>query len=305
MKQITVLMSTYNGEKYLKEQIESILNQKKVKLRLVVRDDGSSDGTVNILKEYQKTGKLIFYEGKNVGPAKSFFDLLNSKYVKSNNLDMYYSFSDQDDIWKSDKLYRAVTKLSSLKQVPALYCADFQRIDENNNKLKNNFHYTTSTFNYSIVCSYCTGCTMVFNSLLFDDLLNKIPTNMVMHDDWIHKVCLAIGGKVYFDSKYRAVFYRQHSGNVVGSQAGFFSKLKHLYQRLFDKKDCMLNEFREILRLYYSYISSDNIKTINELINYKNKSLGERVKFANSKKFRIRPIKLRKEFFCGVIFKTY
>lgn len=67
----------------------------------------------------------------------------------------------------------------------------------------------------------------------------------------------------------------------------------------------MLNEFREILRLYYSYISSDNIKTINELINYKNKSLGERVKFANSKKFRIRPIKLRKEFFCGVIFKTY
>lgn len=307
MEQVTVLMSTYNGEKYLEEQINSILNQENVKVTLIIRDDGSSDNTLKILKRYKDEDKLIFYRGENLGPAKSFFNLLNSKYVKSDNSNMYYAFSDQDDVWKENKLYRAIKILNmqQYKNIPSLYCADFQRIDENGNKLKNNFHFTTSTFNFSVVCSYCTGCTMVFNTQLYKKILNKIPSKMVMHDDWIHKVCLAIGGRVYFDSNYRAVLYRQHYGNVVGSRRGIFTKINNLYQRLFISRDSMLKEYQEIRLMYYPDIPEKNKKVINEVIDYKSKSFISRIKFLNKKIFRVKPFRLRKEFILGIIFKTY
>ena len=92
MKEITVLMSTYNGEMFIREQIDSILNSKDVELQLLVRDDGSSDQTIPILKSYQTKKKLSFYQGHNVRPAKSFMELL-CKAPSSK----YYAFSDQDD----------------------------------------------------------------------------------------------------------------------------------------------------------------------------------------------------------------
>lgn len=92
---ITVLMSTYNGEKYLKEQLDSILNQEQVDLKLLIRDDGSTDGTVNILKEYENSHTNIkWYSGLNLGCGKSFFQLVLDA-PKSD----YYAFVDQDDVW--------------------------------------------------------------------------------------------------------------------------------------------------------------------------------------------------------------
>ena len=76
MKSVLVLLSTYNGEKYLKEQIDSVLGQEKVKTFLLVRDDGSTDKTCSILEWYQKRGALKWYKGKNLGPARSFVDLI-------------------------------------------------------------------------------------------------------------------------------------------------------------------------------------------------------------------------------------
>lgn len=101
---VSVLMSTYNGAKYIREQIDSILNQKDVNVELLIRDDGSSDNTAEICKEYQKKNTNIrFYQGENIGVGKSFMELLK----KAPEAD-YYSFSDQDDVWLEDKLSRAV-----------------------------------------------------------------------------------------------------------------------------------------------------------------------------------------------------
>lgn len=95
MKTVSVLLSTYNGEKYLREQLDSLLVQQGVDLRIIARDDGSKDTTVEILKEYAgKDTRVSFFEGKNVGPAQSFFDLI----MKSPDSD-YYAFCDQDDVW--------------------------------------------------------------------------------------------------------------------------------------------------------------------------------------------------------------
>ena len=97
---VAVLMSTYNGEKYLNEQIDSILSQSgNFELSLLVRDDGSTDETINILNKYQNLGKLKWYSGKNLGPGKSFIDLL----YKTHGYD-YYAFSDQDDVWMTGKI---------------------------------------------------------------------------------------------------------------------------------------------------------------------------------------------------------
>ncbi|WP_187364793.1 glycosyltransferase [Lactobacillus ultunensis] len=297
------MMSTYNGEKYLKEQVNSILNQKEVSVHLIVRDDGSTDNTLKILNEYQKEGKLEYYKGRNLGPAKSFLDIINSKSLSEIQAN-YFAFSDQDDIWKSDKLIRAINIISTSDE-PYLYCADFQRIDQDGRYLKNNFHFTTSTFNQSVVCSYCTGCTMVFNYSLLEKIRIGKPDYLLMHDDWIHKVCLAIGGKVFFDREYRAVLYRQHEGNVVGSRAGLTQKIKNLYKRSHDQKDCMYKEYAEIMEIYKQIIPKPQLDVINQILEYKKKNVVSRLKWCLQKKFRIHPIKLAKEFVLGILFKFY
>ena len=119
---ITVLMSTYNGEKYLREQIESILNQKNVRVQILVRDDGSTDHTHIILDEYQKNGKLNWYTGMNLKSSKSFMNLVTKAPETE-----YYAFCDQDDVWNNDKLYRAVNKLKSMgnMNIPRLYSCNY------------------------------------------------------------------------------------------------------------------------------------------------------------------------------------
>ena len=140
-KVIQVLMSTYNGDEYLKEQIDSILAQdceKKAgtKLKLLIRDDGSKDGTQKILGEYAKKypETIEWYQGQNVGVIKSFFDLV----VKSDEKADYYAFSDQDDYWHKDKLSAGITNIDKMskeidtkKNMPLLYCCSPRLVDEN------------------------------------------------------------------------------------------------------------------------------------------------------------------------------
>ena len=108
MKKIAVLMCTYNGEKHLQEQINSIKSQKGVSVSIYVRDDGSKDKTIEILKDYQNSGDLIWFQGENIGPAVGFMELL---YQTANKDFDYFAFSDQDDIWLDTKLLDAVGKI--------------------------------------------------------------------------------------------------------------------------------------------------------------------------------------------------
>ena len=109
MEKILVMMSTYNGEKYIREQIDSILHQKDVKVDIVVRDDGSKDNTQNILKNYSSKYKNIKWsQGDNVGPCKSFLELLYSSGEYE-----YYAFADQDDYWYPNKLKAATEKMKN------------------------------------------------------------------------------------------------------------------------------------------------------------------------------------------------
>ena len=132
MKKVQVLMSTYNGQTYLKKQIESILEQTYPNIELLVRDDGSSDHTIDILRDYEERYeniKVIY--GKNIGVNGSFFYLL----AQSNS--DYLAFSDQDDIWLPEKIQNAVEKLDYYT-VPALYAGNKILIDQNDSIIKEN-----------------------------------------------------------------------------------------------------------------------------------------------------------------------
>lgn len=141
MYSVSVLMSTYNGAKYVREQIESILSQIGVEVKLTVRDDGSNDLTCEILKEYASLGKIALIKGENVGVSKSFFILLDS----SPDCD-FYAFSDQDDIWHNDKLLNAV-KCMELSQKEkncengVLYFCNKNLVDSNGNYITKKSHF--------------------------------------------------------------------------------------------------------------------------------------------------------------------
>ena len=110
-------MSTYNGECFLREQIESLLKQNNEDITILVRDDGSSDKTVGILEEYEKSGQLQAYSGRNLKPARSFMELIDKAHIEEYD---YYAFSDQDDIWLPDKVHVAVQAIQKY-DVPAMY----------------------------------------------------------------------------------------------------------------------------------------------------------------------------------------
>ena len=246
MRNILVLMSTYNGEKYLKEQIDSILAQKNVEVTIQVRDDGSTDGTIRILEEYQKCGKLNWYSSTNMGPAKSFLDLVYNAPLKYD----YYAFCDQDDYWKEDKLYKAIERLEHFDDKPALYHCELEIVDENLEHIKMTRNCNKTKFIYqTLMVFYIPGCTMVFNNCLMRKIQERKPEFdlITMHDCWLYYICLGIGGKIISD-KNAYIQYRQHGNNVIGAKRiSIRKKIQMICQQNGSPRAKMIDE---IIRLY-------------------------------------------------------
>lgn len=220
---VAVLMSTYNGEKFLHEQIESILAQTgNFSMDLWVRDDGSQDDTLKILEEYSIEGKLQWYSGKNLGPALSFWDLI----MHCPGYD-YYAFADQDDYWLPEKINSGLLMLQD-ECTPALYCANADLVDAELNTLGRKVYRVHPKLDFeTFLCETgLMGCTMVFNDSLAQIIHNhSMPHNIIMHDAFLAGVCLTVGGKIVYDQR-SFMKYRQHGNNVVGVSRGFIQTLK-------------------------------------------------------------------------------
>lgn len=285
MKTVVVLMSTYNGENFLKEQIDSVLAQEGVIVSLLVRDDGSSDGTLNILDEYASKGMLKWFSGENLKPAKSFFNLMKC----APNSD-YYAFCDQDDYWEKDKLVSAVEKLDSMNsEKPLLYCSATKLVNAELRPInqKNRFPGVTD-FKTAIISSNATGCTMCFNKKLLDFVNLYNPDVNIMHDGWVHKLCLAIGGDVFYDEKSH-ILYRQHGKNVVGGNSSVLKKWKRRYQNL--KTMCRIRSraIQEIAEKCKDLMPADHYELASKTFNYAD-SISSRISLAFNFKIRF-PVK--------------
>lgn len=225
---VQVLMSTYNGEKYISEQIESILNQTYKNILLLIRDDGSTDGTVDILKEYSdKYDNITYYVGVNMGVQSSFFDLMN--HVDDNAL--YIATCDQDDVWFSEKIEVAVKQLQKMVG-KGLYCCKPQLTDRKlipiETKIKKK--EPKITFGNALIENICTGCTMVINRQLYDFTKGMWPKKSVIHDWWFYQVAVCFG-EVFYDNEPH-IYYRQHENNVIGLDTNRIQLIKRQIKSL-------------------------------------------------------------------------
>lgn len=268
MKRVAVLMSTYNGGKYLKEQIESILLQKgDFELSIYVRDDGSSDSTIKMLDEYQNQKKLTWYKGENLGPAKSFMDLI----YYCGEFD-FYVFADQDDVWEHNKIETAVKKISNI-QSPALYYGNAKLVDKDLNDI-NGYVYNKGCPKkdfFTLVCAGgLLGCTMVLNKELVNKIKEKqAASKVIMHDYYVAIVCIGLGGKIVYDNN-SYMSYRQHSNNVVGVSYGVRGKIKNRIKRIKEKmKVSIAEQAKDILDRYEEDFSTEYVNWLKKVIAYR------------------------------------
>lgn len=214
---VQVLMSTYNGEKYLEEQLDSILIQKDVNVLLLIRDDGSTDSTREILKKYEKKHACInVIYGENIGYKKSFM-----KLIKLSNPEIeFFAFADQDDVWFEDKLVRSVKKMLERMKINRENAIVYQSIPciVNENLKKQQIQYThelPQSYEEALINGWVQGCTMAFNKRIRDYALNYIPGINTAHDKWIFCIGYFLGEVIY--DNIPTIYYRQHSFNVTGN----------------------------------------------------------------------------------------
>ncbi len=227
MDRVLILLATYNGEKYLKEQLDSIFAQEGVRVAVLARDDGSTDRTQDILEEYSGRYDLQWYTGEHMSAKKGFYDLMKHGIGMDYE---FYAFSDQDDVWDPDKLKVAVDAIRDGEK-PALYYCGQRLVDEHMNFLADHDLNSERRLTARFILSDFAGCTGVFNRKLLKEVTDYEPGHMLMHDTWILKVCLGVGGNVVIDPKPH-MNYRQHGGNTLGLERSLSGYLRQVRQYL-------------------------------------------------------------------------
>lgn len=241
---INILMSTYNGATFLHQQIDSIINQTYTNWRLIIRDDGSSDGTLKIIENYTSSYpekiKIVDKGTSNLGSTKSFERLLD--FVESD----YFMFSDQDDIWLNFKIEVTLNAMLNLEKKhpkkPLLVCTDVTSVDSTGKNIINQSFFESRKFfeealkndNTFLAMNIVQGCTMMLNSKCLKYIL-PIPKNYG-HDAYIGAVINHYGKVFYLHTQ--TMLYRQHLNNVYGAPSVdkkyFIAKIKNVFRILFD-----------------------------------------------------------------------
>lgn len=265
MATVTVLLSSYNGENYISTQIETILAQMDCSIKLLVRDDGSTDNTLRILEKYEDSGKLTIISGENLRPAKSFFELIYAAPESD-----YYAFSDQDDIWDSDKLSSAI-KMLEKQTGPAFYHSNARLVDAYGKDTGKLLHSEAPQLNFmSLVCAGgILGCTMVFNKQLRDCVVeHPKPQKLRMHDYYLGMICLGVGGAELYDQTPH-IGYRQHGNNVLGVAFGVKGKIKSKWKQFSHRGRFSIGEQAgQLLEDYESCMLPDRIEECRTVANY-------------------------------------
>lgn len=282
---VQVLMSTYNGEKYLVQQVDSILNQQNVDVHLLIRDDGSTDGSVDVIQKLKKkyNSKIEYYKGKNVGYKKSFLDLTKNT---DKNFD-FFAFADQDDYWMPQKLCSAINHLTNNLNSIQLYASTVIITDENLKPLyKKDISDFVNSFGSSLSRIRLAGCTYVFNGKALE-MLNKfdwsdIPNKeMPSHDGLLMTICQAVNGYVYVDQE-AYLLHRRRAESVTSGGNGILKRINNERKMMFD---CRNDKSTLSLRIYDTFetqLSPVNKKLINEVMNYKD-SLSNRLRLVKNK----------------------
>lgn len=258
MKKIAVILSTYNGEKYLKEQMDSLLSQEGVDITLFVRDDGSTDRTVEIIQSYSDKMDILLFTESNVGFERSF----RAAVLKTEGASFdFYAFCDQDDIWYKDKLIKGINYIESQgNDAPIIYCSNQQIIDEQGQFIRDEEDKQNKiTKESSLFALNQRGCVMVWNDSLHTHLkasYQMMNTNEFIpaHDTWITILAYALG-QVYVDNS-RTMGYRVSTHNTAGSYIGLTGRIGYIWKKLGTVSQKRKYQRTQLSQLLLSYLET-------------------------------------------------
>lgn len=228
---VAVVMSTYNGAEHVAEQLDSILGQKTdADLSIIVRDDGSSDDTVHILRRYAEQGSITLIEGKNAGVVGSFLEAIA---VVPPDVE-FVSLCDQDDVWHEDKIARALEVLGPKDQtIPQLYCSEYIFCDANMNpQERSHLNRTGVDFAKMLYENMVSGNTTVINRRLADLVNEAGREGVYCHDWWIALVATALGELTFDD--FASLEYRRTGSNASPTGSGGLSLLRYRVKTFFE-----------------------------------------------------------------------
>ena len=278
-KKITILMATYNGSKYLKDQLDSIRLQDFTDWQLIISDDNSTDDSRLLIKSYiadhpHLAIKLI--EGSERGFCHNFLSMLGMVSAD------YFCFCDQDDIWLPNKLTRSVEMLEQY-DCAAMYCSPTIIVDFLGNRtgISPIFNRKPS-FKNALVQSIAGGNTMVFNSRALELLKRAYDPSYlpISHDWWCYQVISGAGGTVHYD-KLPLVEYRQHSGNLIGSNMSFYQRLQRLLLLLIGRYRDWTDVNLEVLKTSVHLLNANNVQILEKFIQLRQEKLLKRIRMFN------------------------
>lgn len=272
---ITILMATYNGEKYIKQQLDSLLKQTVQEFKIIIYDDCSSDNTFEILKSYQKKYPYKIYlhkTDKNSGNAKYTFMKMMIEYK-----DDYLMLCDQDDVWFEDKVEKSLRKIKQVEKslgagIPILVHTDLHVVDEDLNTISKSYKkamnsdFSITSLNSKLIQNTLTGCTAIYNKAL-SELIFEEPKYMIMHDWWLMLIASAFGTIQSIDMP--TIYYRQHSNNSIGAKD--VRTLKYKINKLINYKDMQkaINDtYEQAYYFFYMYKNKLTNEKNNLLIQY-------------------------------------
>ncbi|MFC5630939.1 MULTISPECIES: glycosyltransferase family 2 protein [Streptococcus] len=297
---VNILMATYNGERFLAEQIESIQAQTFTEWNLFIRDDGSTDGTRQIIKQYADTDSRITFinsaETENVGVIKSFFML-----VKHREAD-YYFFSDQDDIWLPEKIELTLAEAQNHVQTdPLMVYTDLKVVNQqleviNDSMIRSQSHHANTELLQELTENTVTGGTAMINHALAEYW--TVTENLLMHDWYLALLATALGKLVYIDQPTE--LYRQHDNNVLGART--WSKRLYKWMRphlLFSKYwELIIASQLQAKHLLDLNIATEKKDIIEKFINLQRYDFLERISVLKNYGFR------KNRMFHTIVFRT-
>lgn len=276
MDMVTIIMATYNGEKYLKEQIESILSSSYRDFKLYIVDDGSTDSTMEILSRYKEKYPDLIEVSQNRANLGVTMNFLNA--VKKTTSE-YIMLCDQDDVWKKDKIARTLNRMKQMevqfgKDLPVAVFTDAYVTDSKLNIIHESF-FKSGRLNpgltdlpHMLMENKLIGCTVMINGAVRNILRSRpLPKNARFHDGWLGLIAASFG-KISFIPE-PTLFYRQHESNVVGGR-DFLSYVLNRVSNLRKQKESLLAleaQAREFADLYRNYFDSERLEIIERFSN--------------------------------------
>ena len=266
MKTVTVIMSSYNGSSFIERQIKSIYNQKDVSINCFIRDDGSSDNTLQILTELQKEyANLSFIVGDNVGWEKSFLIALSLAPQAD-----YYAFADQDDIWFDNKIINGLNQLAQYpdNEVVMFHCNKIS-VNGDLTPLSHQIKRLSRPINRqnAVVQEYAQGCSIIFNNAAKNLLTRRLPIEKIAHDFWVGFVCFMFGHVIYDCNPY---FYHINYGNNASGEGHLLKSWQKRWRMFWGTKNVYYLPSLDLLSDAYVDLLTDEDKIfLQQTLDYK------------------------------------